>query len=647
MRPATGRSIAAPAVGALLAITWSWWAIKQGAYFGVVLYPGLGLLTAGLLLMLLGAPWKADLSLSRPTRLALFSLFGLAAWSALSAFWSPTPDVAVADAQRIAGYGLCFALGIWFCNVLGPRMHLALAPLAIAGAVAGAVTVGVMLLGHDLQTYLDGDGTLQYPLGYRNANAAFFAIAVWPALTLAQTRSLAAPLRAAALVTSTLCLEIAMLCQSRGSVPAVVVALAVYLVVAPDRLRAFVWLMLAALPAIVVIPALNDLYSATLANGIGAVQDQLRAAGRAVVGGCALALAAGTVALVLERRIQISPARGRTLNRLLTGGLLTGVVLAVVGFVVATGNPADWIGQRVHEFRSGGTPDLTGESNRFTANAGSDRVDLWRVALDDAGADPLFGDGGGGYQYSYTQNRTVTEQNVRDAHSVEFEVLSELGIPGLALLAMAVAGATTAAIRARRLGPTAATLSLAALSAGAYWLVHGSVDWLWAYPAVTAPTFALMGSACAPGLLAPASPGRWRPWVAVAAIGLALTLVPPYLSERYTDNAYSSWRSDPEKAFSDLDRARQLNPLANEPSLAEGAIARQLGDDARSVEAFERAVDHQPEDWAAHYFLARAYGRDEPALARRELDLALELNPLSGRLRALDASFGAKDKPAE
>ena len=67
-------------------------------------------------------------------------------------------------------------------------------------------------------------------------------------------------------------------------------------------------------------------------------------------------------------------------------------------------------------------------------------------------------------------------------------------------------------MRARRLGPDPALVSIVALTAGAYWLAHASLDWFWPYPALTAPVFALLGSACAPTLApaggAPAARGR-------------------------------------------------------------------------------------------------------------------------------------------
>ena len=576
----------------LLTATWTWWGIKQGAYFGVVLYPGLVLLCAGLVVLLHAAPWRANLGLSRPTVLALGGVFGLAAWSALSAIWSPSPDVALADAQRIAVYGLAFVLGLWLCNLLGPRMQLALAPLAIAGALAGLVTLFVLAFGDDVSSYLEINGTLQYPLGYRNANAAFFAIAAWPALALAQWAGLSWSARAAALGAATLCLELALLSQSRGFVIAGAAAIVVYAIFTPGRARAILWLCLAALPALVVLPALSDLYAAANDSGLESALTQLPDAARAALGGCALAIIAGAVAVRVEARFKPRPESVKRADRVATGGLIAVAVIAVVGFVVATGDPVDWVGQRVDEFQNEGTPDLSAEPSRFGFNTGSERLDLWEIAVQDAAADPLFGDGAGGYQYSYLQDRSVAAQNVRDAHSVELEVLSELGAPGLILLGLAIAGALVGALRARRLGPAAAALSAAALTAFAYWIVHSSIDWFWAYPAITAPVFALLGSACAPALLTPQRPDhRAHRWIALVVVVLAVSAIPPYLSERYTNQAFATWAIDLDDAYADLDRAATLNPLSEEPLMAEGAIAREAGDTERAITAFREAAD--------------------------------------------------------
>jgi tetratricopeptide (TPR) repeat protein len=205
------------------------------------------------------------------------------------------------------------------------------------------------------------------------------------------------------------------------------------------------------------------------------------------------------------------------------------------------------------------------------------------------------------------------------------------------LFAAAITAAAVGAMRARRLGPEPAWLSIIALTAAAYWLVHSSVDWFWPYPAITAPVLALLGSACAPALrIAGDVPrGRGRLVLTAGAAVLAISAVPPYLSERYVNSAYDEWRSDPSRAYDDLDRAHALNPLSADPLLAEGAIARANGDRGRAIDAFREAIDIRPEEWASYYNLASLYARRSPRLAREQLALAKQQNPLAPQIPAL------------
>jgi len=613
----------------LLTAVWSWWAIAEGAYFGVVLFPGALVLAAGLLVLANAAPWWGSLRLSRPAAVALWSLITLGIWTALSALWSPAPDTAISDAQRVFTYAIAFGLGLWLCNLLGRRMQLALVPVAAAGLLAGAWVVATLLTGDDPRDYLEVDGTLDFPLGYRNANAAFFAIAIWPTLGLAAARELDWRLRGLALATAVLCLELAVASQSRGSILAGIVALGVYVLLAPDRARSVAWLVLAILPSLVILPASIDLYREFNDSGATAALGELRSLGRWALIGVVIALSVGAIAARLDDRVSDSRERLARLNRIATVGVIAAVAGAIAAFSLAVGDPLEFVGQRVEEFETQGSPNRAEADSRFTLNAGSERGDLWRVALLRAGADPLFGDGAGGYQYSYNLERTNSTQWVHDAHSVELEILSELGIPGLLLLAAALVGATAGALRSRRLGPSAAGLSAAALTAGAYWLTHASIDWFWTYPGVTAPVMALAGAACAPALRTPEPASEERPRTVLigAVVVVAITMIPAFLSERYTNSAFDTWRADPERAYGDLDAAAALNPLAEEPLLAEAAIAHEEGDRGRAIEALREAVERRPDEWAAHYLLARRYLSSHPELALSELRIADELNP--------------------
>jgi O-Antigen ligase len=626
----------------------AWWAWQEGAYFGVVLLPGTVILCAiaGVLLVVLP---KSNLRISPPVAVALASLACLALWTLASTLWTPAPDVAVADTQRVFTYALMFAIGLLLGRLLGPRVTLALVTFVVAAALAGIAAVIALLTTHSPLRVLEVDVTLQYPLGYRNANAAFFAIAVFPALGLASDADRDWRLRGLALATATLAIDLILLSQSRASMPAMAIAVSAFLVLSPTRLRSVCWLLLAALPAIAVIPALTDLYAVgNEPHGLRGISDELRAAGWLTCVSALGALLAALLVARLEAHVPGFSSRGGRSNRVVAVLLAALVAGLATVFVIEVGDPIDWIGARAKEFK-GGETDLSGHASRFTFNFGSNRYDIWRVALEDAQADPLLGDGAGGFRYTYLQKKEAPRQNVRDAHSVELETLAELGAPGLVFLFAALASIATAAFVSLRRGPPASSLGTVALASGAYWLVHSSVDWFWPYPAVTASALTLLGVACAPGEFRQGPP-RWRRWRESAFAGiaiLAVSAIPPFLSERYVNHAYAAWRTDLDRAYEDLDRARSLNPLSDVPLLAEGAIAESAGDRSRAITAFGDAAELRPEEWAAHYLLAGLQQDTHPAAARREIEIALDLNPLSGRIQTLARRLGvdATDEP--
>jgi hypothetical protein len=623
-------AIAATLALGLLGGTLVWWTLKDGAYYGRVLYPGVALLGLGAIVLLATAPWRASLAVSGRARLALYALLALAAWSLASALWSPTPDIAVEDAQRIAGYALFFGLAIWGCALLGRRMELAVVPVVGAAGIAALIGL-IALAGADSPlSYLEDDGTFQYPLGYRNANAAFFLIALWPSLALAGSPRVARAVRVGAFVTASACIQIALLAQSRGSIVAAGVALVVYLVVARNRLGALAWLALAMVPAaFTVFDAVSLFDAAKGGDGLNGAVDEMNSAGVSGLIRLAVAAAICLAAIHFEPRIKIA----RTLaNRI----LVAGIVVVGIGFIVAVGNPFTWVGDRASEFFDG-EADLSESSSRLTFNAGSNRSEIWRVALEVSGDDPIFGQGGGGFQYRFTQERDDPDQLARDAHSVELEMLTELGGVGLVLFVMVLAGAFAGAIGARKLGPAAAQLSCGALAAGAYWLTHTSIDWFWPYPAVTAATFALLGAAVAPTLLMPertSRPGGRRVVIAVIAV-FVVSLVPPLLSDLLVERSFNTFRADTEQAYDDLDMARNLNPLSDLPALSEGSIAIALSDRERAIEAYREAIRQRPEEYAGHFFLALLYSKTDPDKARTELAVVAELNPLEPRIDSI------------
>ena len=201
-------------------------------------------------------------------------------------------------------------------------------------------------------------------------------------------------------------------------------------------------------------------------------------------------------------------------------------------------------------------------------------------------------------------------------------------MPGLALLVAAIGGAAAGALRSRRLGPAAAALGVAALTAGGYWLVHASLDWFWTYAAVTAPVCALMGSACAPATLAPASRSGDRKWLMAALVLFALTLDASVPQPTASTSDDSTWRSDPVRAYSDLDKPAPLDPLTAEPCSprARSRVSRAMNPPSPPSGGREK----RPDEWASP-LLPRPVFSGRPPGAGHPRELARASSPARRR----------------
>lgn len=620
----------------LIAMTllWSWWAVKEGAFYGDILYPGLILIA----ILLGGLLWIAPLRLllNNPTKLAAASLAGLSFWTLASIGWSPAPDEALADGFRGLAYLGAFGLGLWASHLLGPRMGLAALPVVGGALASGLVGVIAIWTTNDPDRFMLADRYI-YPLGYYNAAAALLMIGAICGTAVAIQARHDTRLRAACGGIASFCIAMAVMSQSRGSAAAGLVAFGVLVAMSPWRTRALLHVLVIIGPVVLALPFLLDVFSTSRDGGdvIGALRI---AAGAAVIAGLlgAISTAASVVGEPEATRRRSPPLQTRT--RVVLLGL---TAIAAAAAIVSFGNPADWIDQRVAEFQEGGTPDTSQSASRIGFNVASGRSDFWRVASEDFAENPLLGSGAGGFQYSYLQNRR-TDEMPRDSHSVFMDALGELGLPGLTLIVVALSATAIAVLRSRPLGPAAAGLCAASLSVLTYWTIHAGVDWFWTYPAVTAPVFALAGAGAAPAVLGIRDKltrgHRLLLGLCVAVIGIAC--VPLFGSERLTETARTSWDTDLSGAYLDLSRASALNPLADTPSLVEAEIARQSDDYNRGIEALGQAISRQPDEWAAYFFRARLLARDHPSKAADDLTRAAALFPGAEQVERLGERLG-------
>ena len=637
-----GRQSWPSAVGAVIPLAvfggvLAWWGLKSGGYFEVTFLPGTMILLGLTAAFLLFSPALG--TLRGAALVSLAGLVGLAAWTLISGLWSVVPAVAFSDSQRVLAYIAAFVVGAWSCLLLGRRMLLAISPLALAGALVGLVTLIVLWTGSNSHDFFETDSTLRYPIGYRNAEAAFFLMAMLPAIVLCVSRELPWQLRGVLLGSATLMIELAILAESRASLPAVMIALAVLIGLHPDRLRVLGWLALAAIPAAIALPWLLDPFQLDAGRSAAEIPPLHRACVAMAIT-TALSLGVGLAAARFGPRFSL-PQRPRTaISRALLAVLAVIVLAGIVALFRSDGGPGGFINQRVDQL-SAGTPDLAGQGSRFGVNVSSDRGEFWRVALDDFDRHPLDGEGAGGFRASYLLHGKEGVQP-EDPHSIEMLMLSELGIPGAVLLLAFVGGGVVAILRTWRLGPEGAMLAAGALAVGAYWFTQASVDWFWSYAAITLPVPFAIGAAAAPALRTERVGERTplRTGLAIAAIVLAVSIVPFFFAEGDTNRAIRGWQTDLAGAYTDLDNAADLNPWSSRALEAKAGIALENGDRQVALSAIAEGIERTPDDWILYYQRAQAQGTADLAGARQSLARAKQLSPHDPQIDAVAKKLG-------
>jgi hypothetical protein len=635
------------AVGAVLV----WWGWKQGAYFGPVFYPGaIGIFClVGLYVLIVPFPGRLD----GPARIAVLAMAGLALWTLLSVFWTPIPGAAVEYGERVFVYAALFLLAIWATRALGARMDMALLSVAVAGAALGIATTIALGTRTDVTWLLHEDATLRFPIGYRNANACFFLTTLWALLGLAMPRERHWALRALAIACGTVVVDLAFLSQSRGSIPAFLLALLVFVALNRHRLRGATMAALALVPAIPAAPAILAVYRYGKADP-GVVGPLHHAAAWVGLSALISLVLAALVLGAIDPRLRLGDARVRAIS---WAGAVAAALVVVVGagvYLAGHGGPVHFVDQRVKQFDKVGYPNLHGQGVRFGVNVGSNRHDFWRVAADEGLAHPVLGAGAGSFQFAYLKHGRSGE-TPHDPHSLEALVFSELGFPGAIALIVFLVACVLAIFRSRRRGPPTVTALVAAAAAGGtQWFVHTSYDWFWQYPAIAAAGLVMLGIACAPGLDADDTEGsegivRSVRFTAAAVVGLlALAAVPLFLAASYTRRAEGEAERDPAAAVADYKRAGQLNPLIDGPLIGKALVESRVGDDALAAQTLREASDRVPDDYVPYYLLGEILAESNPVAARAATAKARELAPRGRAVIELQERLAAAaKKPAK
>src|SRR4051794_23397952 len=406
--------------------------------------------------------------LSLPMTAAVGSLALLWAWSLLSNLWAESVDSAMVDSARWLLYLSVFAL-----------LALALRGARAARIALGAVTAGAVVVAlYMAARMLTGDGSplflgtrLNGPLGYVNGQASALLLGFWPLVALAERHRNAAA-RGAALALATLVAGLVVLTQTRAIVPALGLSVLVMVVVVPGRERRLWALAVIGVAfAIAAQPVLDVYRSATAAGAVH--EDVIADAARALLIASVLA---GAVWAVIS---QAASARLLTERpgfvRASRIGVVVVTVLALCVAIAAVGNPVTRVRDEARAF-----VELKGSSgtSRFLTGGGN-RYDYWRVAVHQLRDNPVAGVGAGNFDRTYFLERKTTE-DVKQAHSIELQVLGELGVVGGLALALFISVILMSLGRMARVAsrdPARIGLVVAAGGMFVTWLAHASVDW--------------------------------------------------------------------------------------------------------------------------------------------------------------------------
>lgn len=603
-----------------------------------------------------------------PAWLVLGSLTGIGLLSLVSATWADSADQAISSGNRWLVIAVAGGLALL---LLRSRRRDRIAVITLtAGIAIVAGYVVVRMIAIDGSALFLG-GRLHEPLGYINGQATMFIMGLWLCVAAAERREawLAGPGLAGAVAM----VELTLLAQSRGALITLATSVLIVLAVLPGRLRRGAALVAVGVAAAVAYGSLSGIYDAFTAGAAGDLPGAVRTAGIAIV---LTAIGFGVAWAALVR------AHGRldesTATEVRRGGVLAirvGAGLAVIVLVVFAGRISDTVSTQWQQFRdvpaAGETPVAAAtEGSRLVSGSGN-RYEYWRVAMAAFREQPLHGVGAGNYDREWYAERRIAE-DIRQPHSMELQLLGELGIAGGLLFLVFVAGLGLGIVRTCRAAatdPVTRTVAVAAIGVPVAWLVHTSVDWQHLLPGTTAVALIMLAALVRqeeraaqtapamepvttdePELLTPvAARRRPRPGVAVFAVvgATAVTvtgasLIRQVFADHYRDKALALLTADPAQAIAQADRSLRLNSDQTRTYYAKAAALARLNRGPEAQRALEQAVHHDrtnPVTWALMGDLATRRGLTEDA--QRYYDQALALNPLDPGLQELASRSGA------
>lgn len=428
----------------------------------------------------------------RAAKAAAAGLTAFWLWTGISIIWSLSPDLTWNEFNRTGGYLAIFLVGLAVARFPRARMFAAGLFLATAGA-AVCYSLGPRLFPASIEN-LNGLARISIPIGYANAQGLLAALTFFPAIFFAARKGIHWTLRLAAAISAPVILIALFFTISRGATFAFAIGLAVYFILSPLRLRSFAMLVLAAVPVVLICYWSGS--QDALMHDNQPLQLRLDAAAPLrveIMIACAAVAVFFAVAMAVGSRFSL-PGRAR---RILGSAILVALAIAVVFsaslFISSKPSFSGWVRQTWDDFTTVRSTEA-GAGRLLQVNS-LVRWNLWNEALSNWKLHPLAGSGAQSFPLTHLMTRRDGMPFVRQAHSMPFSLLSELGIVGFLLMGafiwLTLAEGLRHTIKTQDRWQRGLIATLIALLIA--YLVHASYDWDWNMFALTLPYFFFTG----------------------------------------------------------------------------------------------------------------------------------------------------------